>query len=431
MHAATVTSTPSDAGSHAVDKVSYRDLYERWEKGNWSAMGIDFTQDKHDWHEVFTQHERNAAIWNYSLFFYGEDSVADNLSPYIDAAPHEEQKYFLATQQVDEARHAVFFSRFMQEVAERGDSLESALAATQPVLTWGFRKTFNRLDKMADELRKDRSRPQLAKAIALYHIVIEATLATPGQHFIEEYLGQRKIMPGFYEGMRNISKDEQRHIGFGVKMLYDLQREDPTCKDAVAELLREVMPYTVGVFVPPNWDETYVTCFGKEIEDIFEDGMNSFDQRLRAAGMPLEELDGVPIRTDIPPRRRAEQAVAMMRANLLGEKFGPPGRDPEIVQIFFDNIRAGLATESLNGDKTVIQWDFSDFEPWHISIDNGSSAAVQGRIEAPDLTIKCRFEDWVDVTAGWSDARVAMLKGKIRPTGKIKDLWRMRKVFPS
>jgi putative sterol carrier protein len=159
--------------------------------------------------------------------------------------------------------------------------------------------------------------------------------------------------------------------------------------------------------------------------------MNSFDQKLRTAGMPLDELDGVPIRTDITPRKRAEQAVAMMRANLLGEKFGPPGRDPEIVQIFFDNIRAGLATESLNGDKTVIQWDFSDFDPWHIRIDNGDSAALQGRVEQPDLTIKCRFEDWVDVTAGWEDPRVALLKGKIRPAGKIKDLWRMRKVFPS
>src|SRR3954452_9524228 len=167
------------AATSPTQKITYRDLYERWEKGNWSALGLDFTQDKHDWNEVFTEHERQAAIWNYSLFFYGEDSVADNLSPYIDAAPHEEQKYFLATQQVDEARHAVFFARFMTEVAERGRDVASALAATAPVLTWGFKKTFARLDKMHDELRKDQSRPQLAKAIALYHIVIEATLAVP------------------------------------------------------------------------------------------------------------------------------------------------------------------------------------------------------------------------------------------------------------
>jgi putative sterol carrier protein len=422
MSAATVTS--------ATDKITYRDLYERWEAGNWSATKLDFTQDKHDWNEVFTQQERNAAIWNYSLFHYGEDSVADNLSPYIDAAPHPEQQYFLTTQQVDEARHAVFFARFMTEVAGRGTDVESSLAATAPILTWGFKKTFDRLDKMADELRKDRSRPQLAKAITLYHLVIEATLATPGQHFIEEYLGGRGIMPGFYEGMRNVSKDEQRHIGFGVKCLHDLQQEDPQCKDAVAELLREVMPYTVGVFIPPNWDESYVTVFGKQIEDVFEDGMISLEQKLRTAGMPLEELDGVAIRTDIPPRRRAEEAVKMMRANLLGEKYGPPGRDREIVQIFFDNIRAGLATEPLNGDAAVIQWEFTDMEPWHIRIDNGNSAALQGRVESPELTIKCRFEDWVDVTAGWEDARRALLTGKIRPAGKLKNLWRMRKVLP-
>lgn len=421
------TATPAAA----VDKISYRDLYERWEKSNWSAMALDFTQDKHDWWKVFTEHERNAAIWNYSLFFYGEDSVADNLSPYIDAAPHAEQKYFLTTQQVDEARHAMFFARFMTEVAERGDSVESALEATKPILTWGYKKTFNRLDKMADELRKDRSRPQLAAAITLYHIVIEATLAVPGQHFIEEYTTERGILPGFAEGMRNISKDEQRHIGFGVKCLHDLQQEDPECKDAVAALLREVMPYTVGVFIPPGWDETYVTVFGKEIEDIFETGMISFDQKLRTAGMPLEELPGVPIRTDIPPRERAEQAVAMMRGNLLGEKYGPPGRDRELVQIFFDNIRAGLDTRAFNGDRAVVQWDFTDFEPWHIRIDNGNTAAMQGRVEKPDINIKCRFEDWVDITAGWEDPRVAMLKGKIRPSGKISSLWKARKLFPS
>ncbi len=97
----------------------YADLYARWEKGNWSATEIDFTEDARQWREEFTDFEREAALWNYALFFWGEDAVTDGLSPYIDAAPLEEQKYFLATQQVDEARHAVFFSRFMSEVAGR------------------------------------------------------------------------------------------------------------------------------------------------------------------------------------------------------------------------------------------------------------------------------------------------------------------------
>ena len=66
------------------------------------------------------------------MFFHGEDAVADDLAPFIDAAPREEQKYFLATQQVDEARHAIFFKRFMHEVVGRGDGTIAGGAARRP-----------------------------------------------------------------------------------------------------------------------------------------------------------------------------------------------------------------------------------------------------------------------------------------------------------
>ncbi len=107
----------------AADQVSYQDLYARWEQGNWSATELDFSVDREQWQNTFTEFERRAALWTYSMFFHGEDSVADNLSPYIDAAATEEQKYFLATQQVDEARHAVLFGRFMREVAGAGHDI--------------------------------------------------------------------------------------------------------------------------------------------------------------------------------------------------------------------------------------------------------------------------------------------------------------------
>src|SRR6478735_264824 len=212
----------------ATASISYEDLYKRWEKGNWRATEIDFSQDVVDWNEKLTEEQRRSALWLYTLFFHGEDSVTDNLSPYIDAAPLEEQKYFLTTQQVDEARHAVFFNRFMHEVVERGDgTVASALEATRPELTWGFVKTFAMLDRVTDELRRDRSRASLARAVTMYHIVVEATLAQPGQHFITAYLTDRELLPGFRSGMHKVALDEQRHIGFGVKLLRDLAAEDP------------------------------------------------------------------------------------------------------------------------------------------------------------------------------------------------------------
>ena len=248
-------SSESEINSLPTDAISYEDLYARWERGNWSATALDFTEDARQWREDFTEFERTAALWNYCLFFWGEDAVADNLSPYIDAAPREEQKYFLTTQQVDEARHAVFFKRFMQEVCGIGDgTAASGLNAIRPQLTVGFRKIFDRLDTMADELRADRSPAKLAGAVTLYHIVIEASLAQPGQHFICKYLEERDQLPAFRQGMDNIAADEQRHIGFGVKLLADLNREDPVgVPKAVARTLREVTRYTSQVLMPPGW----------------------------------------------------------------------------------------------------------------------------------------------------------------------------------
>ena len=220
-----------------ADRISYDDLYQRWEEGNWRATEIDFTADREGWQSL-TDIQRRSAMWIFSMFFYGEDRVADDLSPYIAAAPTAEQKYFLATQQVDEARHSVFFHRFFKEViGVDGSSLSETLASTAPELNWGYRGVFDRLDRMAAELGRDRSKPKFAQAIALYHMVVEATLAQPGQHFIEDYVAKTEIMPGFASGMHNVSRDEQRHIGFGVKTLSELFAESEECKAAVAELL--------------------------------------------------------------------------------------------------------------------------------------------------------------------------------------------------
>ncbi len=164
----------SVAEHNLTSRITYTDLYRRWEQNNWSAMDLDFSRDKEGW-DGLSEIQRKSALWIYSMFFFGEDSVTDNLSPYIDAAPLEEQKYFLATQQVDEARHAIFFHRFFSEVIGAGDDIAATLAFTEQHLGWGYRQVFNRLDKMADELRRDRSLPKFAQAITLYHLVVEAS----------------------------------------------------------------------------------------------------------------------------------------------------------------------------------------------------------------------------------------------------------------
>ena len=412
----------------AADQISYTDLYARWEQGNWSATKLDFTRDREQWRREFTDVDRRSALWTYSLFFHGEDSVADNLSPFIDAAPREEQKYFLATQQVDEARHAVLFARFMREVAGAGASVGSALAETRPRLTWGFRKVFERLDRMADELRRDRSKPKLAQAITLYHVVIEASLAQPGQHFIEEGLAQRDLLPGFRAGIGNVARDEQRHIAFGVKMIADLVHEDAECEPAIADLLREILPFTVAVFVPPGWDERYITSFGFTLEDIYTQGAEAMEGRLRAAGLdPLTMRLGLPF--DMPPAARAARGLRLLRAGYLGEPNGGVKPDRTATAMLFDGLRRQIDAAVAPG--ATIQWDFSDAEPWHLQVGRASvpTSVSPGRAADPDLTFHCRFGDWVDIAAGRTSPRSALLHGKVRPTGSLRMLLRAPKLF--
>jgi hypothetical protein len=440
---ATATTPPSsstDASPSAdahlpTDSITYEDLYARWERGNWSAMELDFTEDARQWREEFTDFERTAALWNYSLFFWGEDAVADNLSPYIDAAPLEEQKYFLTTQQVDEARHAVFFKRFMQEVCGIGDgSMSSGLQAIKPQLTSGFRKIFDRLDTMADELRADRSRAKLAAAVTLYHVVIEAALAQPGQHFIGNYLEERNALPAFRQGIQNIAADEQRHIGFGVKLLSDLKREDPVgVPKAVAGILRDVTRYTAQVLMPPGWDERYITVFGATYDEVGVEGLTSMTTKLRSAGLAAETLPGPPLLpSGLSLLEVSQRGRAMAQAGIIGVREGPSKRDPETLAMLFDTIRRQVNPKHGLRRPTTFQWEFTDPDvpTWHLTVNNGSSAVEQGEALSPDLRLRVAYQDWVDIVGSRLDPLRAMATGKLRPRGNPLALGRLGKVFP-
>ena len=427
--------TNAASGSLPVDAISYEDLYARWERGNWSAMDLDFTEDARQWREQFTDFERKAALWNYSLFFWGEDAVADNLSPYIDAAPREEQKYFLTTQQVDEARHAVFFKRFMQEVCGIGDgSMDSGLRAIKPQLTPGFRKIFDRLDRMADELRADRSPAQLAAAVTLYHIVIEAALAQPGQHFICSYLEKRDQLPAFRQGMQNIAADEQRHIGFGVKLLSDLKREDPIgVPKAVARILRDVTRYTAQVLMPPGWDESYITVFGATYDEVGVEGLTSMTTKLRSAGLGAETLPGPAVLPPgLSPLEVSQRGRALAQAGVIGVREGPTRRDPETVALLFDTIRRQVNPRHGLKRPTVFQWEFTDPDvpAWHLRIDNGSSTVQEGVAPNVDLRLRVSYQDFVDIVGQRLDPLRAMATRRLRPRGNPLALKRLTQVLP-
>jgi ribonucleotide reductase beta subunit family protein with ferritin-like domain len=420
----------SVAQQNLAGQISYEDLYERWEQGNWKASEIDFSQDRAGW-DSLSDIQKKSGLWLYSMFLYGEDAVTDGLSPYIDAAPKEEQKYFLATQQVDEARHAVFFHRFFKEVIGAGDSISETLSSTSSQLGWGYRGVFGRLERMCDELRADPSLPNFAAAITLYHMIIEASMAQPAQHYIEDFFAKAGSMPGFSFGMEKVSRDEQRHIGFGVKVLSELFAESEECKAASDEILSEVLPYTLAVMVPPNWDERYTTAYGFKLEEIYAFGMKSIEMKWKATGYPLtEHPPGIyPFDPEMPHAERAERQIKLLRAGVLGEPNGKPTADPEVERILFDVIARSAHTDAVDRPVTI-QWRFEDAEPYYVRIDNGSTSAGKGVADKADVTLRTTWADWIDVATRGHDARRMMLRRRIKPRGSLRQLARMPKIFP-
>jgi putative sterol carrier protein len=425
----------SVASQSLMDNVTYEDLYRRWEGGNWSAYDIDLSKDKEGW-QGLSDIQQRSAMWIYSMFFYGEDRVADTLAPYITAAPTEEQSYFLATQQVDEVRHSVFFHRFFKDViGVGGDSIQQTLSATLPQLNWGYRGIFDRLDVMAEELRKDRSLPKYAQAITLYHLIVEGSLAQPGQHFIEDFFASEDTMPGFSEGMANVSRDEQRHIGFGVKVLSELLADEhpasEECKAAVVELLREVLPYGPAVFYPPNLDREYTECYGFSLEDIFAFGLKLIRQRWRTIGYPTEEMPpGVfPFDPEASAEEVAERQVKLMMAGILGPPEAVPEATPELQRLYFDVVKRVANPAAANGSPLVYQYRFTDADPWHLVIDNGSTRAEPGEAPNPTLVLEASWADFVATGKPEANPLKMILTRRLRPRGSIREIARMRKVF--
>jgi SCP-2 sterol transfer family protein len=194
------------------------------------------------------------------------------------------------------------------------------------------------------------------------------------------------------------------------------------------------MPYSLAVFTPPNWDLEYTRCYGFELEDIFAFGMRSVRTKWRATGYPLEEMPGVfPVDPEMEPEEVARRQITLMKAGVMGEPNGRPESSPEVQELFFDiiaRVAKGNAPKAINGDPMTIQWDFSDAEPWHVRIANGSTAAEPGLVPDADLTLETSWADWIAIAIQGEDPRRLLLRRRIRPHGSLRNLLRLSKVFP-
>jgi ribonucleoside-diphosphate reductase beta chain len=247
----------SEQRSRRGDLLTYEQLYALWEQKNWRVHELDFSRDREHWLATPSEGQKHTAF-SMGSFYVGEERVAADLAPFMLAAPSGEIEAFLATQLVDEARHAVFFDRYAAEVmALSADDLRGRLQEMEEGLLgpWHYlfddelRGVAKRLIEKPDDLRL------FVEGIVIYHMVTEGVLAMTGQRVILRYTEEHGIYPGFNKGFSLVEQDEHRHIAFGVRFLRDVCAERPEMKDVVLETLTRLLPEAAKVFAPPEADD--------------------------------------------------------------------------------------------------------------------------------------------------------------------------------
>ena len=266
-----------------------RQLYELWERQNWVSHEIDFAQDRTDWLERVDPEERDQLSWFLSSFFIGEERVTTQFSGLVMAYDSQSEEAFLATQQVDEARHAQHFNRFYEQVLGYDGTFETRLDRAREDLNDAFKIMFDEnLVEAGNRLIADPSdREAKVDFIVTYHMLIEGVLALTGQYFLTNFLEERGILPGFVEGFKLISQDEHRHVAYGTWYLKEAAR-DPALAQRIQDKLIELLPTTALVFVPPGIDPTEDwAMLGYTSDEVNQFAFTALTRRLKVIGVGL------------------------------------------------------------------------------------------------------------------------------------------------
>lgn len=295
--------TPIDNVLQIIDEglvhlPTYRELYYRWEKQQWKASEIDFTADQQQW-AAMSHDEHMMRIYGLSAFFQGEASVTDTLSPYVIAMPEEEMRLFTITQQVDEARHTVFFARFFNEVIglDRG-KLEDTLSEVQQYMNSDLKYILmESLDDIGERLRQNpKNLALLVEGVTLYHVIIEGTMALAGQRGILENYRQNNIFPGFRGGFTAVARDESRHVVFGVKFLRDMVQHDHAHAKVIQAAVEKYAPRALAAITPAEERTSQILAQGEDPWVTPRFAVDSLRKKLKVVGlsMALPEVPPAP-----------------------------------------------------------------------------------------------------------------------------------------
>lgn len=281
---------------------TYEELYRRAIRQQWSPYEIDFSRDKEEWDNL-TEETKQRRLYTLRFFLGGEERVANLLAPLVWSAPNMKVGAFLSTQLYDEVRHTIFFDRFWREVVDpSAPDVDALVDAIKPTDNDNYQYVFYQwLPEVAQKLAADPENTELvAEFMTLYHLITEGTLFITGMRFHLQGARRWGRTFGFYQGFTAATRDEVRHVLFGVRYLKDLLSAQPQrIAPVVKRTVEKCMPFIEGHLTPRNGD--YSPYGGQHLGEAWEGytpvrmqqemlgyAKKILGRRLSATGMRLE-----------------------------------------------------------------------------------------------------------------------------------------------
>jgi ribonucleoside-diphosphate reductase beta chain len=265
-------------------------LYRRWEDSQWSPYTIDLSADQAQW-PTLGEEQRGLIYFALASLIVAEERITTKFSGLVAAGSGEEEVTFLATQQVDEARHMQFYARYQDEVVASPDEIAAHVSRAREHVSDAFCHIFDvaLVEAHQQLLTNPNDLPAKVRFITLYHLVIEGTLGLTSFKFITDYLTQHQLLPGFVEGYTKIHHDETRHIGYGVWSLRETIRQHPDQADSIRTVLRELLPHVAQSLKLPG-DGDASTLLGASEDDLRDFALSGLTRRLQIIDVPFETV---------------------------------------------------------------------------------------------------------------------------------------------
>src|SRR5687767_6626700 len=216
---------------------------------------------------------RELVYFALSSLMVAEERITTKFSGLVGAHGSEEEATFLATQQVDEARHMQFYARFRDEVIGEPAAIAAHVEAAREQVSPAFERLFDEALVEAHERLVAAPGDAMAKVsfVTIYHLILESTLGLTTFRFITRYLDREGLLPGFVEGYSKIHHDETRHIGYGVWFLREQVRAGGDAEKTIRATLHELLPAVAESLTPPDTGgETDFEALGVSTEEIRE-----------------------------------------------------------------------------------------------------------------------------------------------------------------